>query len=220
MVLPQGSFQHGHPIVSGRAATASPPSRFHGYAPFARVGRTATSFPTVIAHMRPSDSQSPLGLGSGSPRHRPTSRRMSSSSRVAVCTLKTPRPSEFRSRDSVDRICHEETAGSPRLLGRPLHTCHGHFLPRRPYRPHRPIAVAILLPSGPSKPWALPGLSFRWLSHHGPHARLPTHQRRHYWRRCKAGYRPAGLSFDRAGFAPAGRRFRISGWHRHPSLPD
>lgn len=168
--------------------------------------------------MRPSDSLAPIGLGSGSPRLRPTSWKVSPSSRVFMCTLKTPSPSEIRSRFPVDRHNHEETTGSPRLLGRPLRTCHGH-LPRRPCRPHRPLAVTVLLPSGPPRPWALPGFPFRWLSHHGPHARLPTHQRRRYRRRCKAGYRPAGLSSSRAGFAPAGRLFRISRWHRRPPIP-
>ena len=163
-------------------------------------------FPTVLAHIRPSDSLTPVGLGSGSPCLRPTSWKVSLSSQVFVCTLKTSRPLEFRLRNSVNRSCHKETPGSPRLLGRPLRTCHGH-LPRRPCRPHRPIAVAALLPSSPSRPWALPGLSFRWLSRHGPHVRLPTHQHHRYRWHCKAGYRPAGLSFSRTGFAPAGRLF-------------
>ena len=42
---------------------------------------------------------------------------------------------------------------------------------------------------------------------HGPRARVPTY-RRQECRSCrrKARYRSAGLGFDRAGFAPAGRR--------------
>lgn len=88
--------------------------------------------------MRPSDSLTSIGLGSGSPRLRPTSWRVASSSRILGCTLKTPGPSEFRLRDSVDRYHHEDTPGSPRLLGRPLRTCRGHLLPRRPYRHRRP----------------------------------------------------------------------------------
>lgn len=112
----------------------------------------------------------------------------------------------------------EENPGPPRLLGRPLRTCRGH-LPRRLERPPRPLAVTSLLPSGPPRPWAEPEFPFRWLAHHGPRVRLPTHQRSRYRERCKAGYRPAGLSFGRAGFAPAGRLFRISRRHRLTSYP-
>jgi len=42
------------------------------------------------------------------------------------------------------------------------------------------------------------------LQSHGSHSRVPTHQRGSYLSRCKAHYRPAGLRFDRTGFAPAG----------------
>jgi len=42
------------------------------------------------------------------------------------------------------------------------------------------------------------------LHSHGSHSRVPTHQRSSYLTRCKARYRPAGLRFGRAGFAPAG----------------
>ena len=84
----------------------------------------------------------------------------------------------------------------------------------------RPLAVTSLLPSGPPRPWAEPEFPFRWLAHHGPRVRLPTHQRSRYRERCKADYRPAGLSFGRAGFAPAGRLFRISRRHRLTSYPN
>jgi len=33
---------------------------------------------------------------------------------------------------------------------------------------------------------------------------VPTHQQDSYLSCCKARYRPAGLRFDRTGFAPAG----------------
>jgi hypothetical protein len=42
------------------------------------------------------------------------------------------------------------------------------------------------------------------LRSHGSHSRVPTHQRNSCLSRCKARYRPAGLRFGRAGFAPAG----------------
>src|ERR1019366_2084779 len=50
-------------------------------------------------------------------------------------------------------------------------------------------------------------LRFSRLLSHGPYPRVPTHRRRGYPRRRKARYRPAGLRFGRAGFAPAGRKF-------------
>jgi hypothetical protein len=55
-------------------------------------------------------------------------------------------------------------------------------------------------------PLGFPGRTISGLHSHGPRVRLPTHQpaRRHVG--CKAGYRPAGLGFGRAGFAPAGRQ--------------
>ena len=48
------------------------------------------------------------------------------------------------------------------------------------------------------------------LHSHGSHSRVPTHQRDSYLPRCKARYRPAGLRFDRTGFAPAGWVIQIS----------
>ena len=57
--------------------------------------------------------------------------------------------------------------------------------------------------------WQTPGLPgkthFGAVSRGSP-VRLPTHQPNHYWNSCKASYRPAGLGFNRAGFAPAGRQ--------------
>ncbi len=57
------------------------------------------------------------------------------------------------------------------------------------------------------------------LHSHGSHSHMPTYRRRGYPRRRKACFRPAGLRFDRAGFAPAGQMLRISGRDRsRPSL--
>jgi hypothetical protein len=44
---------------------------------------------------------------------------------------------------------------------------------------------------------------------HGPHVRMPTHRRGHFWHRRKACYRPGGLTLGRAGFAPAGRHTKF-----------
>ena len=74
----------------------------------------------------------------------------------------------------------------------------------------RPLPPLALLPSsvwGPSAPGIF---SFRSRLR-GPHARTPTHQRSGYPVRCKACFRPAGLSSGRAGLSPAGRRFRFCG---------
>ena len=114
--------------------------------------------------MRPSDSLTSVGFGSGSPHLRPTSWRVPSSTRVSGCALKTPGPSEFRGRHSVDRSYHEETTGSPRLLGHPLHACPQPTTSPAVSSPSPICAVTTLLPSGPSRPWAVPGLSFRWLT--------------------------------------------------------
>src|SRR2546421_11955930 len=55
-------------------------------------------------------------------------------------------------------------------------------------------------------PLGFPGRTISGLHTRGSLVRLPTHQSSHCWLACKADYRPAGLGFGRAGFAPAGRR--------------
>jgi len=149
-----------------------------------------------------------FGLGFGSPCLRPTSRR-------ALFLAGSPVRSQTRVRRRFvffpaprGPFLLEENAGSPGFPGCPLRACRGRT-PRRSPCPLARCAVAELLPSGKSTPWALPELSFRWLHSRGPHARPPTHQQRRYRSCCKAGYQPAGLSFDWAGFAPAGQLIRI-----------
>ncbi len=61
-------------------------------------------------------------------------------------------------------VIHEETSGSPRLLGHPLHACPQPTTSPAVSSPSPICAVTTLLPSGPSRPWAMPGLSFRWLT--------------------------------------------------------
>jgi hypothetical protein len=56
--------------------------------------------------------------------------------------------------------------------------------------------------------------TFRGCFFLGSHAHVPTHQPARYRTSCKVRYRPAGLGFGRAGFAPAGRLFRLFfGYH-------
>lgn len=161
-------------------------------------------FPCVAAPMRSYDSPLSFGLDSGSPCLRPTSLRVSRSSPASRVHSLTRRRRRFWSGSPL-AATYEETSGYPRLLGRPLRTCHGRS-PRRPRRPHvpfcrrRPYCLQALRGLG-----LMPELSLSLAECHGPHVRLTTHQRLRYRRRCKSSYRPAGRSFDRAGFAPAGR---------------
>src|SRR5216684_4869644 len=60
-------------------------------------------------------------------------------------------------------------------------------------------------------------MEITWLHSHGSHSHMPTHRRRGCPRRRKACYRPAGLRFDRAGFAPAGQILQISERYRSRS---
>ena len=72
--------------------------------------------------------------------------------------------------------------------------------------PPRPVAVTFSAAFRGGDPLGFPGLPISRLLPRGPLVCLPTHQSGHYWHDCKAGYRPAGLGFRRAGFAPAGRQ--------------
>ena len=81
------------------------------------------------------------------------------------------------------------------------------------------FAGVTLLPSKSMTPWAPGIMSISRLHSHGSHPRMPTYRRRGCPRRRKACFRPAGLRFGRAGFAPAGRILRISERYRsHPSF--
>ena len=73
------------------------------------MGPAATPFPIVIALMRPYDSLTSIGFGSGSP----SSRMVSPSFQASVCTFKTHRLLEFRVRDSVDRFVTRKRQGLP-----------------------------------------------------------------------------------------------------------
>lgn len=70
----------------------------------------------------------------------------------------------------------------------------------------RPVAVTLPAAFRVGDPLGFPGRTISGLYPRGPRVRLPTHQPPRCRDGCKAGYRPAGLSFGRAGFAPAGRQ--------------
>src|SRR5947209_4651478 len=72
--------------------------------------------------------------------------------------------------------------------------------------PPRPLAVTPPAAFRVGDPLGFPGRTISGLHTRGSLVRLPTHQSSHCWPDCKADYRPAGLGFGRAGFAPAGRR--------------
>ena len=164
-------------------------------------------FPSVAAPMRSYDSPLPFGFDSGSPRLQPTSLRASRSSPASRVHPLTRRRRRFWSGSPL-AATYEEASGPPRLLGRPLRTCHDRP-PRRPRRPllpicrRRPCCLQALRYLG-----LMPELPLSLAVCHGPHVRPTTHQRLRYRRRCKSSYRPAGRSFGRAGFAPAGRLFQ------------
>ena len=65
--------------------------------------------------------------------------------------------------------------------------------------------VTPLLPSDKLKPSAPEILPLFDAVHRGSHACVPTHQHSGYPKCCKAHFRSAGLSFNRAGFPPARR---------------
>ena len=72
--------------------------------------------------------------------------------------------------------------------------------------PPRPLTVTPPAAFRVGDPLGFPGRTISGLHTRGSLARLPTHQPSHCWLDCKADYRPAGLGFGRAGFAPAGRQ--------------
>ena len=85
--------------------------------------------------------------------------------------------------------------------------------------PPRPVAVTPPAAFRVGDPLGFPGRTISGLHTRGSLVRLPTHQPSHCWLDCKADYRPAGLGFGRAGFAPAGRQTEF---HEviAPLLPD
>ena len=86
--------------------------------------------------MQPSDSPASFGLGSGSPRRRPTAVRPLVLGRLARATATGGRW-RVVSGSPWHRFSTAEMQGPPRLLGRPPLACRGHP-PRRVRRRHHP----------------------------------------------------------------------------------
>ena len=111
---------------------------------------------------------------------------------VWVRGLRQPRKN--RGQSGVSQVTGSSSSNVPRSSTPPRKT------------PPRPVAVTSSAAFRVGDPLGFPGRTISGLHPRGPLVRLPTHQSNHYWRDCKAGYRPAGLGFSRAGFAPAGRQ--------------
>jgi len=71
--------------------------------------------------------------------------------------------------------------------------------------PPRPMGATTLLPSGLWKTLGTRDCLFVAIRPAARDARVPTHQRRCCHHRSRARHRPGGLTFGRAGLAPAGR---------------
>ena len=110
---------------------------------------------------------------------------------VWVRGLRQPRTN--RGQTGVSQVTGPSSSSVPRSSTPPRET------PPRPFAVTSPAAFRV------GDPLGFPGRTISGLHPRGPLVRLPTHQSRHYWRNCKANYRPAGLGFGRTGFAPAGR---------------
>ncbi len=107
---------------------------------------------------------------------------------------------------SVAPLLPVDRQGSPRLLGCPCAHVPWSSTPPGGASPC-PLAVALPTAFGVYDPLGFPErMTISGLHSHGPRARLPTHQPERCRSSCKAGYRPAGLSFSRAGLAPAGQQ--------------
>jgi hypothetical protein len=193
-------------VTESKLGHGSPPEARHHTCRLCSAGsEAATSLPGVNARMQPSDSPAAstgalVPLAVGLPRDErfsePAGRAFAYAWRVGRSLVRVLR----RPALPVDR------QGPPRLLGRPLaHAPRSAIPPRK--APPRPFAVAPSTAFRVRRPLGFPGISaFSGPYPRGSHARLPTHQPSRYRGGCKAGYRPAGLSFSRAGFAPAGRQ--------------
>jgi hypothetical protein len=150
-----------------------------------------------------------FGRGSGSPCRRPTSLRALLLCRVGRRHVRSPtcRASETGHRLSARPGWVEERRGPPRCLGRPLRTCHGRT-PRRIRASPRPLyGETVIAFKSFSTLGIREGYRFRGRMPHGPHVRIPTHRRGHFWHRRKACYR-----LGRAHPWPGGFRTR---WTTH-----
>jgi hypothetical protein len=133
----------------------------------------------------------PIGPDSGAPCRWPTSMRA-----LVLCPWgrRHGRPPTWRASETGHRCSATpglvaERQGPPRLLGRPLRTCHGRT-PRRIRSPPRPLPQGALGPSRSSSPLGIrEGDRFRGRLPHGPHVRLSTPRRGPFCPHRTAGYR-------------------------------
>src|SRR4051812_2251889 len=103
-------------------------------------------------------------------------------------------PRMARGQTGASQVTGPSSSSAPRSSPPPRET------PPRPLTVTPPTAFRV------GDPLGFPVGTISGLHSHGPRARLPTHQPPRCRDGCKAGYRPAGLSFGRAGFAPAGQQ--------------
>src|SRR5688500_905617 len=164
-------------------------------------------FPDVIAPIGPSDSSPSSAAAPVVPRKRPTSGRALLLCRPQVHPLPAARR-RFLSRLPVPPVLPEEGRGLPGrwvvLLKRAAVRDPAEHLAAWP------LVATTLLPSGTTSPWALGNHQFRGWTHAARVLARLRIIRRHRCPRSKARYRPAGLGFGWAGFAPAGRLLEIS----------
>jgi len=160
-------------------------------AAFARPGPGVTLFPDVLAPMQPSDSlppsaTAPVPLASGLPR---CGRLFCASEADDTCARQRVVRRRRVTGSPQDRKWVEERRGPPRLLDRPLPTCHGRT-PRRIRSSPRPLrAEGVVAFKSFSTLGIREEYRFRGRMLHGPHVRMPTHRRGHFWHRRKARYR-------------------------------
>ncbi len=186
-------------------------------------------FPDVKAPMQPSDFLASMSRGFGSPCQRPTSMQKLVLNRLHVL-LRTRSALEWGHRHSVRPGYFEETRGSPRLLGHPLHTCRGLVAasgcsptsePTSP-RPILPLRRSTQRPASPSRNYERSATGMTLFRGHSPTAHMFVCLRianlvTEIAARLTTG--SGGLAPGRAGFAPAGQQTKFHGVIANPPIP-
>jgi hypothetical protein len=151
------------------------------------LGSECLPFPEVNAPIRPSDSLHCFAPELRFPSLGPTS------TRISLVSDRQGLP------DDWSTLLNTRRSRTPRRLHYPLDlSCGGNTAA---FQHHETLGTGMKEITG--------------LHSHGSHSRVPTYRRRGYPRRRKARFRPAGLRFGRAGFAPAGWILQISGRTEH-----
>ena len=185
---------------------------------FARLDPAADSSPAsslVYATLR---LPAVFGTSSGVPLPAPTlAARASFLSGRPVPSRYGPLAGDYGAAPLGPLPTREQTA-PPRLLGRPLSSRRGPSTPSAAVTPCPSLGAAASAFQD-SEPLGSRDIGIFGADTPGSDSCLPTHQPPCYQDSSKADYRPAGLSFGRAGFAPAGRLIAISWRHRIPPIP-